>query len=104
MASGSSGRSSSSSVSLTKALLIRSPSPGPTQQGLAHQRPDGTARSAIENFTGETDCVAEQSGCKLSVPLAQASLDSRRGEGSVDRFGVVPKMPFLSTGGRAVRL
>src|SRR6266446_10721784 len=38
MASGSSGRSSSSSVSLTKALLIRSLSPGPTQQDLGPDR------------------------------------------------------------------
>jgi hypothetical protein len=44
------------------------------------------------------------SGCKLSVPLALASLDSRRGEGSGDRLGVVPEMTFLSHRGPAARI
>ena len=50
------------------------------------------------------DSPVEQARCKLSVHLALVSLDSRRGKGSRDRLGVVPEMPFLSTGGPAVRI
>src|SRR6266436_6690950 len=70
MASGSSGRSSSSSVSLTKALLIRSPSPGPTQQGLS--TPPGSHEQiepSGELTTGRKQTYSDGRGTDGSNPI-----------------------------------